>query len=173
MKSSSCARCATDRSTPGSATRLRIFEPPAEITMPVAAPAVLTRDELIAWGRAVGARLEPGTTVAISGDLGAGKTTLVQAICAGYGVRDDVTSPTFALVHEYTSATSPVFHLDLYRLETRADVESIGFEEFIRPDVLTLVEWPERAAACMPAGAMTIELAHVDGDADRRRLSVR
>ncbi|HSY80916.1 MAG TPA: tRNA (adenosine(37)-N6)-threonylcarbamoyltransferase complex ATPase subunit type 1 TsaE, partial [Gemmatimonadaceae bacterium] len=86
----------------------------------------LTLPELVAWGEQFGRALAPPVLIAISGDLGAGKTTLIQAICRGYGVTEPVTSPTFALVHEYRAPRSPVFHIDLYRLERPAELTSIG-----------------------------------------------
>src|SRR5271155_4597730 len=86
----------------------------------------LTRDELIAWGERFGHAAMPPLVVAISGELGAGKTTLVQAICRGYGVTGPVTSPTFAIVQEYESPRSRVYQLDLYRLERPSELTVIG-----------------------------------------------
>src|ERR1700734_1372290 len=82
----------------------------------------LTREELVAWGERFGHAATPPLVVAISGELGAGKTTLVQAICRGYGVTERVTSPTFAIVQEYAAPRSRVYHLDLYRLERPSDL---------------------------------------------------
>ena len=77
----------------------------------------MTAAELRDWGRRFGRSTHPPLVVTLSGELGAGKTTLVQAICEGYGVSGEVTSPTFALVHEYEAPRSTVYHLDLYRLD--------------------------------------------------------
>ena len=129
----------------------------------------VTRAELVAWGERFGRAAHPGTVVAISGDLGAGKTTLVQAICRGYGVTEEVTSPTYALVHEYAAPRSRVHHLDLYRLEGEADLTNIGWDDVMASGGLVLVEWPERAGARLPAH-VTIDLEHLPGDADRRLL---
>ena len=74
--------------------------------------------------------------VALAGDLGAGKTTLAQAICAGYGVTEPVTSPTFALVHRYDAPRSPVYHLDLYRLDRPSDLINIGWDEIVASHAL-------------------------------------
>ena len=84
--------------------------------------------ELVEWGERFGRVASPPLVVTLTGELGAGKTTLVQAICRGYGVTEDVTSPTFALVHRYAAPRSPVFHLDLYRLEIAdgADEHRLG-----------------------------------------------
>src|ERR1700733_11307911 len=81
--------------------------------------------ELVDWGQKFGHLVTPPLVVAISGELGAGKTTLVQAICRGYGVTDEVTSPTFAIVQEYRAPRSVVYHLDLYRLERPSDLTVI------------------------------------------------
>lgn len=134
------------------------------------APVALTlgRDALVAWGRAYGAALRAPAVVTLSGDLGAGKTTLAQAICAGYGVTEPVTSPTFALVHEYAAPAGPVLHLDLYRLEDDRALDSIGFDELLARDAVVLVEWPERAAHRLPATARRVALAHATDPAERR-----
>ena len=129
----------------------------------------VTREELVAWGERFGRAAHPGTVVAISGDLGAGKTTLVQAICRGYGVTEEVTSPTYALVHEYASPRSRVHHLDLYRLEGEGDLTNIGWDDVMASGGLVLVEWPERAGARLPAH-VPIDLEHLPGDPDRRLL---
>lgn len=129
----------------------------------------VTRDELVAWGERFGRAAHPGTVVAISGDLGAGKTTLVQAICRGYGVTEEVTSPTYAVVHEYAAPRSRVHHLDLYRLAGEADLTNIGWDDVMAADGLVLVEWPERAGARLPPH-VPIDLEHLPGDPDRRLL---
>jgi len=130
----------------------------------------LTLPELVAWGERLGRALTPPMLVAISGDLGAGKTTLIQAICRGYGVTDPVTSPTFALVHEYRAPRSPVFHIDLYRLERPAELTSIGWDDIVRAEALILVEWPERAGDRLPSAHVPIDLEHLPGEPNKRVL---
>jgi tRNA threonylcarbamoyl adenosine modification protein YjeE len=130
----------------------------------------LTRDELSAWGERLGRALQPPTVLALEGDLGAGKTTLVRAICRGYGVSDDVTSPTFTLVHEYSAPRSRVFHLDLYRLKSDAELDGLGFDEILAERAIVLIEWADRAVGRLPSGHIPIELDHVPGDPDRRVL---
>ena len=131
----------------------------------------LTLPELVAWGERFGAGLRPPVVVALSGDLGAGKTTLAQAICRGLGVVDDVTSPTYALVHEYeTPRGQVVHHLDLYRLEHPRELANIGWEAIVDDPGIVLVEWPERAGAQLPRDAVRIDLEHLPGDPDRRLL---
>jgi tRNA threonylcarbamoyladenosine biosynthesis protein TsaE len=130
----------------------------------------LTLDELQTWGERFGRAAHAPLTVTLSGDLGAGKTTLAQAICRGYGVTDPVTSPTYALVHEYASGRGTVFHLDLYRLENARELENIGWDDVMRTHALVLIEWPERAAGRLPPAHVPIDLEHLPDDATRRVL---
>jgi len=95
-----------------------------------------------AWGRAA----RHGQVFALSGDLGAGKTQLVKGLARGLGVAARVHSPTFTLVNEYGGGRLRLFHLDLYRLETPAQILSAGLEAYWRPDGVTVVEWAERMA---------------------------
>lgn len=130
----------------------------------------MTRAELVAWGESFGRAASPPLIVTLAGDLGAGKTTLAQAICAGYGVTEPVTSPTFALVHRYDAPKSPVYHLDLYRIQRPSELVNIGWDEISIAHALVIVEWPERAADFIPAGHVPIELEHLPADPDRRVL---
>lgn len=130
----------------------------------------LTLPELEHWGNEFGRAIHPPLCVAIRGDLGAGKTTLAQAICAGYGVTEPVTSPTYALVHEYASPRSPVFHIDLYRLNSEAELTNLGWHDIVASQALVLIEWPERAGASLPADHVPIDLEHLPGDPDHRVL---
>jgi tRNA threonylcarbamoyladenosine biosynthesis protein TsaE len=135
--------------------------------MPV---AELALPEMTRWGEALGARLEPPCIVTLGGDLGTGKTTLVQAIARGYGVRDAVTSPTFALVHEYHAPRSPVFHLDLYRLEGPHQLANIGWDDLMAARALVLVEWPDRAGSELPPATLAITLGHAPGKPNVRNV---
>jgi tRNA threonylcarbamoyladenosine biosynthesis protein TsaE len=132
--------------------------------------AEFTLDGMTQWGEALGAGLEAPCVVTLAGDLGAGKTTLAQAISRGYGVREPVTSPTFALVHEYAAPRSPVFHLDLYRLSGPQQLPNIGWDDAISARAIILVEWPERAGSELPAAARAIVLSHVPDHPDLRRV---
>ena len=92
------------------------------------------------WGRVA----QSGLVIALSGDLGAGKTQLVKGLARGLGITTRVHSPTFTLVNEYGGGRLPLFHLDLYRLETRAQILSAGVEEYLTPNGVTVIEWAER-----------------------------
>lgn len=130
----------------------------------------LTERELCAWGEQLGRGISPPLLITLTGELGAGKTTLAQSICLGYGVRDRITSPTYALVQEYSAPRSPVFHIDLYRLESPDQLTNLGWDEIILSRSLILVEWPERAGARLPEDHLPIDLDYVAGDATRRIL---
>jgi tRNA threonylcarbamoyladenosine biosynthesis protein TsaE len=96
------------------------------------------------WGRAA----QRGRVIGLSGELGAGKTQWVKGLARGLGVTARVHSPTFTLVNEYGGGRLRLFHLDLYRLETREQMASAGLEEFLQPDGVTVIEWAERIADC-------------------------
>jgi tRNA threonylcarbamoyladenosine biosynthesis protein TsaE len=130
----------------------------------------MSESELRDWGRRFGRSSEAPVVVTISGELGAGKTTLVQAICEGYGVREDVTSPTFALVHEYSAPRSAVFHLDLYRLDRPDQLDALAWDEIVSRNALVLIEWPERAEGRLPSGHVTLSLQHLPDEPEKRLL---
>ena len=130
----------------------------------------LTRDELVAWGEAFGRAAHAPLVVALGGDLGAGKTTLVQAICRGYGVPEPVTSPSYALVHEYDGPHGGVWHADLYRLRGPDELDALGWDELVSSHRLGLIEWPVRAGSRLPADTVPLDLEHVPDDPDRRIL---
>ena len=102
-------------------------------------------DETLQLGRKLGAKLISGDLVLLYGDLGAGKTCLTQGICLGAGLEDNsyIRSPTFTLINEYP-AKVPIFHIDLYRLETEGEISNLGLEEIIYSPSITIIEWPEK-----------------------------
>ncbi len=134
---------------------------------------ILTEEELRDWGEAFGRQLATPCVITLRGDLGAGKTTLAQAICRGYGVTEAVTSPTFALHHVYQAPGSRVHHLDLYRLKDARDLLHLGWDEILSEDAVTLVEWPDRAGDALPADRLDLDLLLVPDDPNRRRLVAR
>ena len=138
---------------------------------PLASKGRLTLDEaeLRRWGRELGESAAPPLVISLSGDLGAGKTTLAQSICEGYGVTEAVTSPTYALVHRYDSAKSPVYHVDLYRLDDASQLTNIGWSDMLSERALVIVEWPERAGDSMPEN-LHIDLEYLPDDPGHRVL---
>jgi tRNA threonylcarbamoyladenosine biosynthesis protein TsaE len=120
--------------------------------------SVRTPEDMRALGESLGSILESGDVVSLTGDLGAGKTTLVQGAARGLGVKDEhVVSPTFTLVREYRG-TVPVYHLDVYRLDRVQDVIDLGAEELLDPDGVTFVEWGDAIEGLMPDQFLEIEL---------------
>jgi tRNA threonylcarbamoyladenosine biosynthesis protein TsaE len=110
-----------------------------------------------------------GLVIALSGELGAGKTQLVKGLARGLGITTRVHSPTFTLVNEYAGGRLKLFHLDLYRLESREQVLSAGLEDFLKPDGVAVIEWAERIADCglriVDLRTVTIEII---GEMERR-----
>ena len=108
--------------------------------------------ETEAAGEELGRLAEGGWVIALTGELGAGKTQFVRGLARGLGVASRVHSPTFTLVNEYGGGRLRLFHLDLYRLETREQLLSAGIEEFLQPDGISVVEWAERLSLLGMAG---------------------
>ena len=121
----------------------------------------LTQAELEAEGEALGRQLAPGELISFEGDLGAGKTTFIQAVTRGLGVARPATSPTYALVHRYQGARGPVFHLDCFRLRSPDEAADLDWEGLLSEGDAILVEWPERAGEWMPAPTRRFRLFHL------------
>ncbi len=129
-------------------------------------------EETRAFGRDIAGRLRRGAVAAFSGDLGSGKTCLIQGICEGLGVAGPVNSPTFIIANEYAGrltdgAPVPVYHLDLYRIERTADIDGLGWEEYLYGDGVCLVEWADRAPHIFPEEAIRVRI-EVAGERERR-----
>ena len=142
--------------------------------------AVLDEAGLVRWGREVGAVADrEGIFVALTGPLGAGKTRLTQAACAGAGVGEAVTSPTYTLVHWYTGSRGPVGHADLYRLRDPSELLAIGWEELEAHAGAVFVEWAERAGDELPMDRWEVRLEFAagadaaNGDAGRAADALR
>jgi tRNA threonylcarbamoyladenosine biosynthesis protein TsaE len=131
----------------------------------------MTQVELEAEGEALGRSLPPGALLTFEGDLGAGKTTFIQAIARGLGVAGPATSPTYALVHRYGARRGPVFHLDCFRLRVPEEAADLDWEGLLRDGDVILVEWPERAGEWLPPPTRRFRLHHL-ADPDRRGLEV-
>ena len=114
--------------------------------------------ELEAWAGRIAGSLAQGDTVALQGDLGAGKTTLARAILAALGLDEAVPSPSFTLVQRYETPRLTVSHFDLYRIEHIAELDELGIDDALSEGAV-LIEWPERAGTRLPAGALHVQLA--------------
>lgn len=114
----------------------------------------------------------PGDTLLLQGELGAGKTTLVQAIAHGLGVGEDqyVSSPSFGLLHEYFGSL-PIYHMDLYRLEDEDEVEAAGLNEYLEGEGVCCIEWPDRLGMFTPKEFLEVELLY--SGADTRSLEFK
>lgn len=110
--------------------------------------------------------LLPGTVIAFTGDLGAGKTAFTRGLARGLGIRDRVTSPTFTIVNEYGGGRLPLFHFDMYRLGSSDELFDIGWEDYLRRGGVCAVEWSERVADALE-GAVTVDICRGDGADDR------
>jgi len=128
-----------------------------------------------AWGRAA----TVGLVIALSGDLGAGKTQLAKGVARGLGITERVHSPTFALVNEYHGGRLPLFHVDLYRLETIDQIIAAGLEEYFHPAGVAVIEWAERWFGGQPGSSLkfqktnlnpTLRQVHIEtaGETERR-----
>ena len=142
------------------------------VVPPLAGKGHLTLDEreLRSWGRELGEAIVPPLVISLTGDLGAGKTTLAQSICEGFGVTEAATSPTYALVHRYEAEKAPVYHIDLYRLDDASGLTNLGWDDILSERAVVIVEWPERAGDRMPADHLHIDLEYVPDDPSRRVL---
>jgi tRNA threonylcarbamoyladenosine biosynthesis protein TsaE len=128
-----------------------------------------TADETRAVGEAFASMLQPRDTVVLTGELGAGKTTLVQGIGRGLEVEDHVASPTFTLVREYTGRLD-IAHVDVYRLERVQDVVDLALDELGGPDRILLIEWGDAVSDLLPEDRLRVELTTERPDSDTRRI---
>ena len=126
--------------------------------------------ELRRKGEELGRTLPPKSIVLLEGELGAGKTTLIQAIARGLGVAENATSPTYSLVHRYQGKRGPVYHLDCYRLRHPDEAADLDWETLLSEGDAILIEWPERAGSYVPAATMRLRLSHVQEDPAVREL---
>jgi tRNA threonylcarbamoyladenosine biosynthesis protein TsaE len=129
-------------------------------------------EETIAFGRTLTELLAPPKLVLLRGDLGAGKTTLVKGIAAGFGAaeEEDVTSPTFTLVHEYRGPQANLYHIDLYRIDTRRELETLGLDDLRAENSILLIEWGEKFPRLVRERNVEISLERAGEDV--RRIKV-
>ena len=127
-------------------------------------------EETEALAAELAGRLVTGDVVAVSGELGSGKTTFVRGACTALGVRERVTSPTYTIGHRYHGAGGEVSHLDLYRFEGVSAAEWGDLEPYFE-DAIAFVEWPEAGAGVLPPPRYAVSLRHADGE--RREVSIQ
>jgi len=126
-------------------------------------------EETIAFGRTLTQLLAPPKLVLLRGDLGAGKTTLVKGIASGFeaAAEEDVTSPTFTLIHEYRGPRATVYHIDLYRIDTQRELDTLALDDLRSDNSILLIEWGEKFPRFVRERDVEISLARV-GDSGRR-----
>ncbi|HEY3267964.1 MAG TPA: tRNA (adenosine(37)-N6)-threonylcarbamoyltransferase complex ATPase subunit type 1 TsaE [Armatimonadota bacterium] len=129
---------------------------------------LLDADQTRRFGAALARAVRPGDVLALSGDLGAGKTTLTQGLAAGLGISGDVLSPTFALMSEYRGGRVPLLHVDAYRLNGASDAEQLGLDEYLDDGWALVLEWPGNIAGALLEN-VSVRLDH---DGDRRTVSI-
>ncbi len=129
-------------------------------------------EETIAFGRTLAAELLSPLLILLRGDLGAGKTTLVKGIAEGFGAAsaDDVTSPTFTLVHEYRGPRAALYHIDLCRVDTERELETLGLDDLMTPESILLIEWGEKFPRFVRERNVEIVLERMDEN--ERRIQV-
>ena len=136
---------------------------------------ILTKSagETFALGERIAESLKAGDVIALSGDLGVGKTVFSQGIASGLGISDIVCSPTFTILQEYHSGRLPLYHYDVYRLGDPSEMEEIGYLDYFYGDGVCLVEWAEQIEELLPETCIrvTIEKLPEEGD-DLRRIRV-
>lgn len=129
------------------------------------ADTVYLADEaaMLAFGAALAQQLPGGGVVTLRGDLGAGKTTLVRGLLRELGYTGTVKSPTYTLVEPYHLRGRDIYHFDLYRLADPEELEYMGIRDYLRPDALCLLEWPEKGGNVIPAADMDVLITHSKG----------
>lgn len=122
--------------------------------------------ETVAYARKIAPTLQRGGVIALSGDLGAGKTQFVKGLADGLGYMGEVTSPTFTLIHEYLGGLMPLYHFDFYRVETEEEVLEIGLEDYLTSDGVCVIEWADKFPGLLPPNTRWIRLG-ITGDSRR------
>ena len=127
--------------------------------------------ETEALGESLAGQLEPGTVIAFTGDLGAGKTAFVRGLARGLGVRERVTSPTFTIVNEYEGGRLPLFHFDMYRLGSADELFDIGWEDYLARGGVCAVEWSENVSDALDNDCLRVDIRRGEND-DQRIITI-
>ena len=128
-------------------------------------------EETEALGEMLAGRLEPGTVIAFTGDLGAGKTAFVRGLARGLGIAERVTSPTFTIVNEYEGGRLPLFHFDMYRLGSADELFDIGWEDYLARGGVCAVEWSENVSDALDNDCLRVDIRRGERD-DQRRITI-
>jgi tRNA threonylcarbamoyladenosine biosynthesis protein TsaE len=130
-------------------------------------------EETTELGRQIAAELKPGSIVLLRGDLGAGKTTMVKGIAEGFEAAQagDVTSPTFTLIHEYRGPEVTLYHIDLYRIDTQRELDTLALDDLLDPKHILLIEWGEKFERFAKEREAEIAIEHLGGDERRIALT--
>jgi len=126
-----------------------------------------SEQEVEAYGIRLGREARPGQVIALTGELGAGKTTLTKAIARGLGISETVTSPTFTIVKEYRSGRLPLFHFDVYRIGDVEEMYELGYEEYFFGDGVCVIEWADLIEELIPEDALKISIAYGQDEEER------
>ncbi|MBQ9060970.1 MAG: tRNA (adenosine(37)-N6)-threonylcarbamoyltransferase complex ATPase subunit type 1 TsaE [Firmicutes bacterium] len=126
-----------------------------------------SEQEVTEYGIRLGREARPGQVIALTGDLGAGKTTLTKAIAKGLGVSEMITSPTFTIVKEYRSGRLPLFHFDVYRIGDIDEMYELGYEEYFFGDGVCVIEWADLIEELIPEDALRISIAYGSSEEER------
>jgi tRNA threonylcarbamoyladenosine biosynthesis protein TsaE len=132
--------------------------------------ATSDRNETILLGERIGKSLKAGDIVALSGELGAGKTTLIQGIAKGLGIRDWVTSPTFTIINEF-KGTVNLYHVDLYRIDRMEDAVDVEIEEYFTKGGVTVIEWAEKIKPLLPDKTIEINMDIISDN--KRKIKIK
>ena len=128
----------------------------------------VSAEETEAIGRELARSLKAGDVVTLTGELGAGKTTLTKGIAKGLGIDGYVKSPSYTLINVYESGRLPLNHIDLYRIEGEIDLEGLGLEEYIYADGVSVIEWAERLSSdILPEEVIEVTISYIEGDSRR------
>lgn len=128
---------------------------------------IKNQEEMERLGTILGQKLEPGAVIALEGDLSAGKTTLTKAIARGMEIEDEITSPTFTIIHEYTEGRLPLYHFDVYRLDEEYEFHELGYEEYFYGDGVSVVEWADKITEFLPENTIFIRIEYGLGEGER------
>lgn len=128
--------------------------------------------ETMELGKKLAGLLDPGSIIALTGDLGTGKTIFVKGIAEGLSINEHITSPTFTLVHSYNGKNSTLHHFDVYRVSDEDELFEIGFYEYLYSGDICVIEWADLIPDLMPSGAIRVHIERTGNDENMRRITV-